>query len=206
MSDWSVLLIGGASGTGKTTVAKEIARERGITWVQVDDLRLAMQWSDVRLPSEEGTEALYFFLHTPDIWSLPADRLCDGLIAVGQAMTDAIGVVIGNHVVQGDPVVIEGDGVLPGIVEHAEVFPHVGAGLVRSVFLMPESEDELLRNMLDRGRGISGDGVTPQARRVAAMNWRYSRWLANEAAARGIPTVPTRAWPTLAARILNAAR
>jgi 2-phosphoglycerate kinase len=201
-----VLLIGGASGTGKTTVAKAIARERGITWVQVDDLRLAMQWSDVRLPSDEATKALYFFLRTPGIWSLPADRLCDGLIAVGVAMTDAIGVVIGNHVVQGDPVVIEGDGILPGIIGHAEVRPHVEAGLVRSVFLMPESEDELLRNMLDRGRGISSDGVTPQARRVAEMNWRYSRWLANEAAARGLPTVTTCPWATLSRRVLETAR
>ncbi|HYH11832.1 MAG TPA: AAA family ATPase, partial [Thermomicrobiales bacterium] len=126
--DWTVLLIGGASGTGKTTVAKEIARARGITWVQVDDLRLAMQWSEVSLPSREATEALYFFLRTPDPWRLPAHDLLDALIATGRAMMDAVAIVVGNHVAQDDPVVIEGDGILPGIVEHPEVRELVAKG------------------------------------------------------------------------------
>ena len=200
MSDWSVLLVGGASGTGKTTVAKAIARERGITWVQVDDLRLAMQWSDVRLPSDAATEALYFFLRTPDVWRLPAERLRDALIATGEAMTDAIAVVIGNHIVQNDPVVIEGDGILPAMVDHPEVRDFVASGQLRTVFLAPSSEDELLRNMLDRGRGVTQDGETPEARRIAEMNWLYTQWLVREAGERSIPVVSTRPRETLVTR------
>jgi Cdc6-like AAA superfamily ATPase len=64
--DWSVLLVVGASGTGKTTVAKAISREPGIAWAQVDDLRL-LQCSDARLPTDAATDGLYFFLRTPDV-------------------------------------------------------------------------------------------------------------------------------------------
>lgn len=198
---WSVLLIGGASGTGKTTVAKAIARDRGITWVQVDDLRLAMERSEVRLPSAAATEALYFFLRTPDVWHLPAARLRDGLIAVGHAMSEAIAIVTANHIVQGDPVVIEGDSILPAIVEHPELRTFVEAGTLRAVFLAPESEDELLGNMLDRGRGITHRGETPEARRAAETSWRYTQWLEHEAQRRSIPVVSTRPWETLKTRL-----
>jgi hypothetical protein len=171
--------------------------------VQVDDLRLAMQWSDVRLPTDEATEALYFFLRTPDVWTLPAERLRDALIATGEAMTEAIAIVVGNHVAQGDPAVIEGDGILPSIVEHPEVRPHVHSGAARAVFVVPGSEEELLRNMLDRGRGISAPGETPAARRIARMNWLYARWLERDAASRSLPVVSTQPWETLASRIVK---
>jgi hypothetical protein len=64
--DWSVLLVVGASGTGKTTVAKAISREPGIAWAQVDDLRLTLQYSDARLHTD-AADGLYFLLRTPDV-------------------------------------------------------------------------------------------------------------------------------------------
>ena len=201
LRNWSVLLIGGASGTGKTTVAKTIARELAITWVQVDDLRLALQWSDVRLPSDDATEALYFFERTPNLWSLPAARLRDGLIAVGEAMTEAIAIVIGNHIAQNDPVVIEGDGILPAIIDHADLQGHTASGQLRTVFVSPTSKDELLRSIIDRGRGVP-DRSAPELRRSAEMNWRYAEWLEREAMARAIPVVETQPWASLPTRIL----
>jgi 2-phosphoglycerate kinase len=203
MPDWSVLLIAGASGTGKTTVARALSRDLGIAWVQVDDLRLALQWSDVRLPSEAATEALYFFLRQPDLWALPAERLRDALIATGEAMTEAIAVVIGNHIVQGDPAVIEGDGIMPDIVEHPGLREFAADGRLRIVVIAPESEAELLKSMVDRGRGEHLDPDTPEARRIAAMNWRYSQWLVREARQRGIPVLPTQPGATLPQRIVN---
>lgn len=199
-SQWSVLLVGGVSGTGKTTVAKTIAREHGITWVQVDDLRLALQWSDVRLPNDVATEALYFFERTRDIWSLPADHLRDGLIAVGEVMTAAIAVVIGNHIVQNDPVVIEGDGILPTILERPALRGFVDSGQLRTVFLTPSSEDELLHNMIHRGRGVP-DKRECELRRIVEMNWLFTQWLEHEATMRSLPIVSTQPWKTLAARV-----
>jgi 2-phosphoglycerate kinase len=202
MPDWSVVLIAGASGTGKTTVAKQISRELGVAWVQVDDLRLALQYSDARLPDDAATDDLYFFLRTPDLWSLPAERLADALVATGEAMTEAIAIVAGNHIVQGDPAVIEGDGVLPGIVDHPELRGYVASGALRMVVLASESEAELLQAMVERGRGERLDPGTPEPRRIAEMNWRFTRWLVAETDGRGIPVVAKRPWETLAARIL----
>ena len=47
---WTVLLIGGISGAGKTTVARQLGLHLGLPWLQVDDLRLALQRSRATLP------------------------------------------------------------------------------------------------------------------------------------------------------------
>ncbi|MBA2758824.1 MAG: hypothetical protein H0U38_03945 [Chloroflexia bacterium] len=198
----TVLLIGGASGTGKSTVARAIARRHDADWLQVDDLRLALQWSDVRLLDDDATEALRFLERTEDVWQLPAERLRDAMIAVGVAMTEAVAIVVGNHVAQGDVTVIEGDGILPSIVEHPELRGSLASGKLRVVFVAPSDEDELLRNMLDRGRGVP-DKSEAELRRIVEMNWLYTVWLAREAEERSIPVVTTRPWDTLADRIIE---
>ena len=72
---------------GKTSVAKQLGLRLGRSWQHVDDVRLAFQLSRVTLP--EKTEALYFFEETPATWSLPPERLRDGLIGVGQVLSPA---------------------------------------------------------------------------------------------------------------------
>jgi len=41
--NWTVLFIGGASGTGKSTLAYEIAKLYGITVLEVDDIGQALK-------------------------------------------------------------------------------------------------------------------------------------------------------------------
>lgn len=97
-------------GVGKTVIAKRVGLHYGIPWLQVDDLRLALQSSHVTLPT--NTEALYFFTETSDVWQLSSEQLCDSLITVGEAMSPAIKIVVASHVDTAVPIVIEGDGIL----------------------------------------------------------------------------------------------
>lgn len=195
----TILLLGGASGTGKTRLAKALSANLGIAWVQVDDLRLALQRSNVRMPTDHDTESLYFFERTPDVWSLPAERLRDGLIAAGEAMSAAIEIVIENHIAQNDPAVIEGDGILPSLPERPSLRAHAANGHLRTAFITPASEDELLRNMIDRGRGAL-DMRPGELARIAEMNWLFSAWLEGDARRRSLPLLPTNPRDTLLAR------
>src|SRR5918995_6011004 len=95
--EWFVLLIGGPSGVGKTTIAPAVAKRFDATWLQVDDLALAIE--RVGLPF-------------PDADSVPLFDARGGLLDRAYLLTPAIEVVIENHVDQGQRVVLEGDAIL----------------------------------------------------------------------------------------------
>jgi 2-phosphoglycerate kinase len=200
--DWKILLIGGISGAGKSTVAKRLGLRLGLPWLQVDDLRLALQWSRVTLP--ERTEELYFFLDTPDVWKRPAERLCDALIAVGELISPAIEVVVASHLATGVPIIIEGDGILPSLIARPELRAQASNGEIQTVFLVESDEQMVFANMLERGRGIEGR-AEEELRTEARAKWLYGQRLAEEAGQFHIPVLEARPWVSLNERILAAA-
>lgn len=201
--DWRVLLIGGPSAVGKSTAAREIGRRYGVPWLQVDDLRLALQRSRVVLPDVAETDALYFFEETPGVRRLPPEHLRDALIAVGAAMSPAIEAVIENHVDQAMPIIIEGDGILPSLLARPSVQERAVRGRVRAVFVVEPDERAILTNTAARGRGLTGWGES-EARGNARTMWLYGQWLAEAARRVGIPVVSPRPWETLVTRVLIA--
>ncbi len=201
LEDWSILLIGGVSGTGKTNAAVQIADQAGCPWLQVDDLRLALQWSNVTLP--QGTDDLYFFLKTPNVWHLPPERLCQALIAVGEVMAPALEVVVESHIATQLPILLEGDGILPSLFAREALQKHMSAGRVRGAFLIESDEETLFDNMLKRDRGIV-DMTDAELRTEAHAKWLYGRWLIDEAQRYGLPIIESRPWSTLPRRILKA--
>lgn len=184
-AEWFVLLIGGPSGIGKTTLAAQVARRLGTSWLMVDDLRLALMRSGIPIPDNPRAE--------------PFDAT-DGLVAVGEAVAPAIEVVIENHVDQRYPVVIEGDGILPSLFERASVRARTSGGRIRAVFLYEPDAGALYANLVARGADSWRDDLHWYARRSAA----YGEWLRKEAERRGLPIVDARPWSTLVDRILAA--
>jgi len=200
-----VLLLGGPSGSGKSTVAEQVGRRFGVPWLQVDDLRLSLQASRVMLP--QATESLYFFLAHPDVWALPPERLRDGLIAVGKAIAPAIAAVIEHHVATAKPLVIEGDGIHPSLIERPGVAEYVADGRVQAVFLIEPDEQVLLANSRGReGRRLLHLATEPTAQEwnMAGMNALYGQWIAAEAGHRVLPIVGPRPWATVAERVVSA--
>ncbi len=198
---WQVQVLFGASGTGKSTAARQIARASGATWMQVDDLRLALQYSRVTLP--EGTDRLYFFETTPGIWIRPVDDLLQAFVDVAKVMVPAVRVVIDSHLVTGVPMVIEGDGVLPSLVDDPVLRPWVDAGVLRFCCLAARSHAELVENMVRRGRG---DHLEDQERvsLQANANLAFNDWLVESSRTLRIPVVASRPFDTLIDRIEEA--
>ena len=193
--NWSVLLIGGHSAAGKTTAAELVGRSLGVPWMMMDDLRLAFQRARVSLPV--NTDALYFDT-VPSFRRLGPEEQCDGLIAVGEALSPALEVIIEHHVDLSLPIVIEGDGIVPSLLSRKPVVER--AESVRTVFLIEPEETEILGNMLARSRAIT-DRTGEQLRNEAHAKWLHGQWLAREAAAHSLPIVHPRPWETLVERI-----
>lgn len=180
--EWCVLLIGGASGVGKTTVAAQVAARLGAAWLMVDDLRLALTRSGVPTPDADAVDA----------FDAPG-----GLVALGAMMTPAVEVVIEHHVDLHIPVVIEGDGILPALFDRPSVRARATKGRTRAVFLYEPDLEVFYASHRGRGRGLTH-------RAHAEKNFLFGKWLKQEAAQRGLPALPSRPWETLADRILTA--
>src|SRR5690348_6357702 len=90
---WTVLLIGGHSGTGKTVVARTLARQWSLALTEVDDFRLVLQ----RVTTPAQQPALHAMLADLGDPGTPAEALCRDLIAVAEVMSTALEIVIANH-------------------------------------------------------------------------------------------------------------
>ena len=203
-SSWRVLLIGGSSGVGKTMVARDLARHLGISVLQADDVRMAIQ--QVTMPGEQP--GIHYFLAHPMIWQKPPEALCEGWINVAQAMLRPLSATIAPHlyVESAGPVIIEGDGILPALAALRSFstlhFPNAPiTDAVRAVFLVEQDEAALLSTLLERG---FGEFSHKEQEAFARGSWLYGQWLRRQAAPYDLPVIASRPWESLAERVLQA--
>jgi 2-phosphoglycerate kinase len=169
--------------------------------LQVDDLRLTLQYSRATLP--ERTEQLHYFEETPDVWRRTPAELRQAFIDVAGIMVPALRTVIHSHVVTRAPMVIEGDGVLPSLVDDPLLQPLVQDGTIRFCCIGTSPEEELLATLVRWGRG--GDSSDRDKHRCqASANRAFGIWLESEAARLGVPVVAPQPFGTLPDRILDA--
>jgi 2-phosphoglycerate kinase len=200
--DWRVLLIGGSSGTGKTQLARQLAKHFGVSLVLADDVRMALQ-----LVATAGQHpALHYFLTQKDVWQQSVEALRAGWIGVSEVVSQALVAVIAHHICVEDvgPVIIEGDAVLPSLAAQKHYsWCEARHGEVQALFLYEPHESALLANMHARGRGF--DALTePEQQTLARASWLYGDWLRQQAEDCGVTTLEVRPWKTLETRALTA--
>jgi 2-phosphoglycerate kinase len=192
---WDVLLIGGASGVGKSSVSYRLAQRIGVAITEVDDFHVILE----RMTTPEQQPVLHLFRTDPDaFFSKSEDEKLAFAISYATAMAEPLEYVIANHLEGGVPVVLEGDFILPALAAQS-VFAGIPAeSKVRGVFIYEQDEAQIARNYLAR------EGV-PQTGRERS-SWRYSEWLRHEAERLELPTVAARPWETVLERILAVLR
>lgn len=197
-SPWTVLLIGGASGNGKTTVAETLGRRFGVSWLQVDDLRLVLQYGG--LITATTHPALFAFLGDEAVWRKAPPVLRDQLIAIGALLAPAIETVVTHHLATGKSVIIEGDGILPSLFGRPALRAAVAGERVRGVFLTATAAQRRA-NLTARGERSGSGGSGTRQRAGEAMNALYDAWIGAEATRYGVPLVTASPRATLADRI-----
>jgi 2-phosphoglycerate kinase len=196
---WTVPLMGGSPGVGKTVVARQIGRRLGLPWLQADDLRLALTYSS----TPEQQPALHALAAAATDPVASAEAVCARLIETGRIVSHALEIVVANHLATAAPLVIEGDGILPVMAAQRRFAERNALNQVRAAFVFEPDEAALFENALARGRGF--DALTAAARQQAVRrSWLYGRWLHDEALRYGLPVIDAWPWPTLAERLLAA--
>lgn len=188
---WDVLLIGGASGTGKTSVSYSLARCFDVGITEVDDLYIVLEC----LTTPEQHPVLHYWRTHPEAAQLSAEQIVDLLIAIGRVLAPAIAAVIANHLETKTPIVLEGDFLLPELMARPEEAKWPTPDRVRGVFLYEPDERQLLQNF-----SMREPTVEEQAGR-ARVSWLYGQWLKEECQRFGLTALSARPWDTLLDRI-----
>jgi 2-phosphoglycerate kinase len=191
---WSVLLLCGASGTGKTQVSYPLARHYGVPIVEVDDLVEALQ----AMTTPEQQPILHYWRTHPEAARLPPADIADLQVAVAEALVPAVDAIVGNHLETDTPVIIEGDYLLPSLATRDGFAGIPAKGRVAAVVLHEPDEAQIVANYLRREPGL---GEQFQRARVSAL---YGDRLAGQAAEAGVPTVTARPWTDVIERVIAA--
>ena len=190
---WDILLIGGASGVGKSSVSYRVARHFGVGIVEVDDFQAVLEL----LTAPEHQPAFHFWRTHPDPGSLTPEAIHEQGIAYGKAMMPALEAVIANHLETSRPTVIEGDFILPVLAALPQIGEYATNGRVRGVFIDEPDEAQIVANFLAR------EPESGPLEKRARVSWLYNQWLKQETDRLGLVSLPARPWDTLLERLLE---
>jgi 2-phosphoglycerate kinase len=190
---WDVLLIGGASGTGKTSISYRIAQHFGVGITEVDDFHELL----LRMTTPEQQPALHFWNTHPEAVHLPAEKIVEQGWDVRAALHPGLEAVIANHLESRVPIILEGDFIQPALAAQTTYGDEPNNGRVKGVFLIEPDEAQLTRNFLLR-EPEEGD----QSGR-ARVSWLQNQWYMREASRLGVPTVLARPWEDVFERVLK---
>jgi 2-phosphoglycerate kinase len=190
---WDVLLVGGASGVGKTSVGYRLARHFEAGLVEIDDIKGVLE----RMTTPEQYPALHYFrVHAAEEPHMDDERIVAGLLGMGEVLSVALEVVIRNHLASRTPLVLEGDYLLPSLALRPTFGGVPAGGRVRAIFLVEDDERQFRRNFHER----EGDEQPRRAR----VSRHHSEWLRREAERVGLPAVPARPRHTVLERVIAA--
>ena len=190
---WQVLLIGGASGVGKTNVSYRLAQHYGIGITEVDDFQVILE----RMTSPEQYPALHFWRTNPEAARrMDEEQHLQFFISYARVMAVALELVIANHIESRAPIILEGDFILPELAT-LPAYNGIGAAdQVRGLFIYEPDEQQIARNYFAR----EGEEQPSRAR----SSWRNSEWLRTEAERLGVPAIAARPWDTVFERSIAA--
>ena len=156
---WIVTLVCGASGAGKSCVARPLGARYGVSLAEADDIVTALQ----AITTPEQQPMLHFWETHPQFRSWAPERIAARHFEVASALRPAYAAVIADHVEFAAPVVFEGDYLLPELA--AEAGP-----AVRAVVLDEQDEDQITANYLRREPG-GQQATAPGSAPWSARSW-----------------------------------
>ena len=198
MAPRTLILLGGATASGKTTTAAALARQLGAAWLKVD-----MLWRVIReaLPPGSDRELLSLDDHHR-LRTLPAAELRDQHLAASRFICDRLPVALQMELTYHETVVADGAWLLPEFVAALDLEALGFAGARKASVFIHEPEAIEVKHAMRNRRGTP---VTASWQRGGAAAWAlHGDWLAAEARRVGIPVVAARPRETLITRAATA--
>ena len=182
--NWTVLFIGGASGTGKSSIAYEIARFYSVNVLEVDDIHLSVK--------TVTTKDCYPTIHADGVnWKdIGVDGNVNWLIDVSKEMIPVLKALVNRYLEDKLPIIIEGDFIYP------ELTKSFNNPQVKSIFINETDINQIIKNYLSR------EGGELQQYR-AEISIAYGKWIADTCKKNNIRVIEARPWDTALTRVIN---
>ncbi|MFA5932867.1 MAG: hypothetical protein WCV81_01215 [Microgenomates group bacterium] len=191
-TEWKILLIGGSGATGKSHLARQLAKQFEVPLTEVDDIRIALQ----KMVKKEDHPDLFTFLdadpnfieqNTPEYWS-------QKLLDVGKELWPALDDLINKHIVCDEPVIFEGDSIIPQLLATRS------QESIKAVFLYDDKE-ELYQRDIQRNRGNTPD--PEKAKKYSEFTYTYGQEIKKQAERSGYTAIKASPLDTLLTRVLE---
>jgi len=184
--NWTVLFIGGASGTGKSSLAYEIARFYGVNVLEVDDVHLSVK----TVTTKENFPAIHYWSTGINWKDIGVEGNVNWLIDVSKEMAPVLKELANRHIEDKLPIIIEGDFV------HPEFTASFENSEVKSIFVQESDKNHILQNYLSR----EGGDLQPYR---ADISVAYGKWISDTCRKLGIRLIEPRPWDTVLSRTIK---
>ena len=184
--NWTVLFVGGASGSGKSSVAYELGRYYNVNVVEVDDISLALK----AMTTQELLPAIHYWNTGVNWMDIGIDGNVQWLIDVSKEIMPALKAIVEDHLKSNVPVIIEGDFI------HPELLISFDNLNVKSIFIYEPDKNQIVQNYHAR------EGGNLQNFR-ADVSSSYGNWLVEVSGKLGLKVIESRPWDTVVARIID---
>lgn len=191
MNNWTVLLIGGSSGLGKTYLAQQIAEKYHISHMEADDLRVALRTVTNR---EIHPELFTFVDHQNYLKEITQEEFVEKHLVVGDTVWLGINDIITKHVGFSERIIIDGDGVIPALLAKRD---QTG---VKAIFLYDDLEGIRERQIKrNRNKKRTPEKIETNAR----FSLAYSEAIRKQAEEHGFVTCKASPIETLFDRVVD---
>ena len=143
MINWTVLLIGGASGTGKSTIAYGLGKHYGISVMEVDDIYEAVK----SMTTIESHPAIHYWDTGVNWREVSIEDNTRWLNNVSLEMMPAIKAIMDRRIEDKLPIIIEGDFIYPNLASLIDQLH------VKVIFVNQSNEGQILQNYFNREGG-----------------------------------------------------
>lgn len=190
LSSSSIILIGGASCVGKSSVSYAISQKIGIGVTEVDDFQVILE----EMTNEKDYPILHYWKnHFDEAIKLQENKKVEIMIDYANIMSIALEKVIENHLETERPLLLDGDFITPDLAARKNYGKQLRDHKVKSVFIVETEEEQIQKNLFNREGFYQNDR--------ARTNWLYNEWLKEQTAIHNIQTINARPWSTVVDRV-----
>ena len=181
----NIILIGGGSSVGKTTLARMLGERLGLNYLELDHYLQKI-----------NDPELLFHNDDPAFWYQSAQVLCDRLVHVAEQAEPYIRLLVTKWLSEKKTGIIEGEQIHPQLAEQL-----TSSEDMRAVFVIESDPKRLYRILKQRSQRFRELNKVQQ-HRVVEMDRLFGLWLRSQAELRQLAWLEAQPWATLVERTM----